>query len=72
VYIADNVNHQVYRVSPTGVLSILVGTGTPGFAGDNGPAENAMLNGPSGLAVDRFRNLYISDTLNCRVRRVGP
>ncbi|MCS6804478.1 MAG: hypothetical protein RMM98_03125 [Acidobacteriota bacterium] len=72
VYITDNVNHQVYRVSPSGILSIAVGTGTPGYAGDSGAAEYAMLNGPSGLAMDRFRNLYISDTLNCRVRRVGP
>jgi DNA-binding beta-propeller fold protein YncE len=71
LYIADNVSHMILQVSVGGMLTIVAGTGTASFGGDNGPAAQALLNGPSGLAVDHFRNLFISDTLNCRVRRVS-
>jgi len=62
---------MVLRVGQDGILSIVAGVGFGGFGGDNGPATQAFLNGPSGLVVDRFNNLFISDTLNCRVRRVS-
>src|SRR5438874_5840955 len=47
-----------------------VGTGEKGFAGDGGPAQAALLNGPFDVAFDRARNLYFSDTFNHRIRRV--
>jgi sugar lactone lactonase YvrE len=71
LYIADNTSHVVLQVSPAGMLTIVAGTGTPGFNGDNIPANQAVLNGPSGLVKDRLGNLYISETLGCRVRRVS-
>ncbi|MGH7181228.1 MAG: Ig-like domain repeat protein, partial [Nitrospiraceae bacterium] len=40
------------------------------FSGDGGPADQALLNFPTALAVDRAGHLYIADTLNHRVRRV--
>ncbi|MGA2788380.1 MAG: immunoglobulin domain-containing protein [Verrucomicrobiota bacterium] len=49
---------------------IVAGTGVQGCSGDNGPATNAMLAQPSGLAVDSAGNLYITDYLNNRIRRV--
>ena len=45
-------------------------SGTSGSTGDSGPATSAYLNGPQGVAVDSSATLYISDTLNCRVRLV--
>lgn len=72
LYIADNTSHMVLQVSPAGMLTIVAGTGTPGFNGDHIPARQAVLNGPSGLAVDRLGNLYVSETLGCRVRRISP
>jgi sugar lactone lactonase YvrE len=71
LYISDFASSVVMRLSASGVLSIIAGTGTPGFSGDYGPATQAMLNGPTGLAVSNFGFLYISDSLNCRVRRMG-
>src|SRR4029077_2895356 len=51
-------------------ITTVVGTGEKGFAGDGGPAEAALLNGPFDVAFDAAGNLYFSDTFNCRIRRV--
>jgi sugar lactone lactonase YvrE len=51
-----------------GDVYLIAGTGRQGFSGDGGPAAAAMLNGPSGLAVDAAGNVVISDTGNNRIR----
>ena len=53
----------------TGITTI-AGSGTKGFAGDNGPATAAQLNTPQGATYDASGNLYIADTGNNRIRRV--
>jgi sugar lactone lactonase YvrE len=55
-----------------GTIVTVAGTGAAGFSGDNGPATQAQLNWPAGLALDAAGNLYIADTLNQRVRKVSP
>ena len=52
------------------VITTAAGTGEKGFAGDGGPANAALLNGPFDVAFDRAGNLYFSDTFNHRIRRV--
>ena len=52
------------------VITTAVGTGEKGFAGDGGPANAALLNGPFDVAFDAGGNLYFSDTFNNRIRRV--
>src|SRR6266852_4080489 len=59
-------------VAKPGTIVTVAGTGSPGFSGDNGPATQALLNQPFDLAFDAAGNLYISDALNARVRRVSP
>ncbi len=71
LYIADTGNHRVRRVGTDGVISTIAGTGIAGFGGDNGPALEAALNRPSGLAVDTEGRLYIADTRNHRLRMVN-
>ena len=71
VYFADNRWHCVFKVDSAGVLTRVAGTCRPGFSGDGGPAVNAQLNTPQGLAVDSTGNLYISDSANYRIRKVG-
>lgn len=68
LYIADTTNNRVRKVAPNGVITTLAGAGAPGYAGDGGPATRALLNLPTGLAVDAAGNVYIGDAL--RVRRV--
>ena len=71
LYIADTHNHRIRKVSLlTGVISTVAGTGTAGFAGDNGSAVVAELNLPTALAVDAFNHLYVADTGNHRIRRM--
>src|SRR6266852_1927611 len=52
------------------IITTAVGTGDKGFAGDGGPADAALLNGPFDVAFDAAGNFYFSDTFNNRIRRV--
>ena len=72
IYISDSNNNRVRVVNPaTGNVATYAGTGYNTYGGDNGPALNASINRPEGLAVDAAGNLYIADYGNNRVRRVG-
>ncbi|HEX3861746.1 MAG TPA: hypothetical protein VHY35_08630 [Stellaceae bacterium] len=51
-------------------ISTAVGTGEKGFAGDGGPAAQALLNGPFDIVFDRAGHMFFSDTFNNRIRRV--
>jgi DNA-binding beta-propeller fold protein YncE len=55
----------------TGAITTVAGNGESGLSGDGGPATEARLHIPEGIALDRSGNLYISDTQNNRVRRVN-
>ena len=70
LYFAEAGNHIVRRLSAAGVLTIVAGTGTQGYGGDAGPATDALLDSPTGLALDASGDLFIADTHNHRIRRV--
>ncbi|MBD2700853.1 hypothetical protein IC229_09400 [Spirosoma sp. BT702] len=73
IYIADQYNQRIRKVSTNGIISTLSGNGTIGSIGDGGPVANALLNYPAGLAVDATNNIYITDSGNFRIRKVsGP
>src|SRR6266568_3977830 len=72
VYIADPDNHRVRKVNSAGIIQTVAGVGYAGFSGDGGPAAQARLNAPYGLAADPAGNLYIADLGNNRVRKVSP
>src|SRR5580693_1917975 len=60
--------NSVFKVDTTGVATLMAGNSRPGYSGDGGPASAATLNGPQGVAVDAFGNLYIADSNNNVVR----
>ena len=70
LYVADRINNRIRRITTDGTISTVAGTGAPGYAGDGGPATSALLNFPTGIAVDNAGNLYIVDGANFVVRRV--
>lgn len=73
VYVADTFSHRVRKISPDGIITTVAGNGSGGKQGDGGPATNASLYYPKGLAVDPLTgNLYIADSLNSRIRVVTP
>ena len=72
LYTSDDINHLVYKITPSGVITVVAGNNIAGFSGDGGPATNASLNLPFGLALDAAGNLYIADSQNLRIRMVTP
>ena len=71
---ADASNDRVRRIDPSGTITTLVGSGARGqasaYGGDGGPAADALLRAPIGIAFDAAGNLYIADRDNDRVRKV--
>jgi uncharacterized protein (TIGR03437 family) len=63
---------RVRRVSPGGIVTTVAGNGIGGFSGDGGPATDAQLQRPSGVAVDDAGNLFVADFANNRIRKVSP
>jgi uncharacterized protein (TIGR03437 family) len=70
IYIADQFNNRIRKVTTAGIISTVAGNGTSGYTGDGGAATSAELNDPESVAVDSAGNLYIADTGNSVVRKV--
>ena len=71
LFIADEGNTRIRKVSASGVITTVAGNGTVGFSGDGGPATSASLNDPTGVAVDTSGNLFIAEHNNNRIRKVS-
>ena len=71
VYVADQVNHTIRKITPAGVVSTLAGS-----AGLNGSADGAgagaRFHYPNAVAADRAGNVYVVDTLNLKIRKITP
>ncbi len=72
LYIADNGNHRIRKVTPDGTISTFAGTGSGATNGDGGPATAAAIQQPRGLAFDAAGNLYFADFAANRVRKISP
>jgi sugar lactone lactonase YvrE len=72
LYFVDPIGNTVFKLDPTGAITRIAGTSRTDFSGDGGPAVNAALNSPRGVAVDPAGSVYILDAGNQRVRRVTP
>jgi sugar lactone lactonase YvrE len=70
LFIADSANSRIRRVDTAGVITTIAGRDGDGYSGDGGPARQAMLNRPKGVALGPDGSLYIADSLNHRVRRI--
>jgi uncharacterized protein (TIGR03437 family) len=70
LYVIDS--QRVRRISKAGIITTIAGNGSHGYAGDGGPATEARLFSPHGIAIDAVGNLFIADTSNARIRKVTP
>ena len=70
LYTADSSNHRILKTSPGGEVSTFAGNGERGFADGVGSAAQFAL--PSGIAIDKAGNLYVTDYGNNRIRKVTP
>lgn len=71
LYVADSGNNRVRKIAFEGTISTVAGNGTAGFSGDGGAATAASLRGPSSVAIDGAGNIYVADSGNRRVRKIG-
>jgi uncharacterized protein (TIGR03437 family) len=71
VYLSDTSTNRIRRVSPDGTMVTIAGADEAGLRGDDGPASRAILNNPTGIAIDTENNLYIADTGNNRIRKIN-
>lgn len=71
VYIADYFSHVVRKVSTSGTITTIAGTGAAGYNGDGISAVSAQLNKPAGVTVGPDGNLCVSDMFNERIRKVN-
>lgn len=71
LYIVETDGSRILKVDTAGIITVIAGNGIWGYGGDGGPATNAILNIPHGLALDSSDDLFIADTGNNSVRRIG-
>lgn len=69
VYFSDMGNHRVRKISK-GYVTTIAGSGSPGL--EDGKGENAKLNGPTGLCVDKQGNIIVADYYNHCIRKITP
>jgi mucin-19 len=69
LYVADQTNHRIRKVTSSGVVSTLAGSGTTTFT--DGTGTNATFNNPQGVAVDSAGTVYVADASNHRIRKIG-
>ncbi len=73
IYISEQKNNWIRKISPSGVITRVAGRGgLPGYSGDGGPATDAKLSQNWGIATDNADNLYIADIDTQLIRKVNP
>src|SRR5262245_49418255 len=72
LYLGDGRWRRVQRIEKlNGTITTVAGNGSAGYSGDGGPASQAQVRSPRGVAVASDGSVYIADTFNDRIRRIG-
>ncbi len=70
IYFSDCLNGRIRKISTSGSITTVVGTGVNGYSGDGGPATSAQISCPYGICFDYSNNMYISDLLGQAIRKI--
>ena len=70
IYVADDLNHAIRKITPAGEVTTFAGTGTAGFG--DGTGAQAQFNRPSGVGTDSAGNVYVADAVDHRIRKITP
>lgn len=70
VFFSDVRNNAIRKVNAAGIITTIAGNGTAGYTGDGGAATAALINNPTGLRVDRYGNIFFSDSRNNVIRKI--
>ena len=70
VYVTERNGYRIRRIDPSGIVTTFAGTGNWGHGGDGGPAAQAQLNSPAGMALDAVGNMYVAERMGRRIRRI--
>ncbi len=71
LYVADYTYGRIRKVDPSGIITTIAGTGTPGYTGDGGAATAAEINCVYGLAVDGAGNIYLDNYTTYVIRKIN-
>jgi len=72
LYLSEAGTSTIRKVTTSGTITTIAGTGQLGSSGDNGPANKATFNFPAGLAFDAQQNLYVAEPNNMIIRKISP
>jgi sugar lactone lactonase YvrE len=70
LYVADDYNNEIRKITPGGVVGVFAGTGIAGS--DDGPADKSSFQYPTGIAIDASGNMYVADDGNNLIRKITP
>jgi len=70
LYFCEETSSTIRKIDKNGIISVVAGTGYPGYSGDGGPAALAEIKNPFRLVFDKEGNLYFTDRDNNRVRKI--
>ena len=71
LYMSEMDSYRVRKVDASGIISQVIGNGTPSFCGEGVPARQACLARPNGITIDDAGDVYISDQNNRRIRKIS-
>lgn len=71
LFVADTYNNRIRMIDSNGMITTVAGSGVDGYSGDGGPAIDASLSEPSGVAAGPDGSIYIADSANDRVRKIA-
>ena len=69
IYVGDQINQRIRKISTTGVVTTVAGTGVGGF--EDGNTNNAKFNSPNGLDITATGIIYVADNQNFRIRKIS-